>query len=114
MTAAVRPPQAYLLANMESITLAEALEKYEPVILKVCQHLWACCDDRQYIPCELPDLIQAARLRIAEKWALFNHRGSVAPYMRKVARSAAISHLRDLNRNSPLPIDLQQFAHLAG
>ena len=99
---------------MENLTLSQALTQYDPLIVHECEHVWKAAHDLDHIRCELPDLIQSARLRVAEKWHLFKPTHSLAPYMRRVARVAALYCLRDARRNYTPPIDLQIFAHLAG
>jgi len=92
---------------MVHLTAAEALDKYEPVILRACIRVWqSTTDARQFTPCELPDLIQAARLRILETWPQVRAHTSVAPYMRKTAATAARLCLRRERRQARLPVNL--------
>ena len=94
---------------MSTITCAEALVKYEPLIVHECQRAWDPANYvTQFAPCELPDLIQSARLRIIEKWNLLDPRRPVAAYLRRIAYTAAITCLRREARQALYPIDLTE------
>lgn len=96
---------------MEHLTAAQAVVKYQPLIIHECQKVWrAATATGGPLPCELSDLIQAARLRVLEKWALCAPKKTAAPYIRRIAHNAAIDCLRQWFMPT---IDLMQLSEYA-
>ena len=96
---------------MEHLTAAEAVVKYQPLIIHECQNVWrSAMYCTPLLPCELADLIQSARLRVMEKWASCTPNRTAAPWIREAAHNAAIDCLRQWFMP---PVDLTLFAEYA-
>lgn len=88
------------------MTIGECLDRYNPLLVEACRAVYERHHNSlDFSPCDIEDLVQCARIRVVRKWHILTYRTSPAPYLRRIATTAAIDELRRLQRVA-LPIDL--------
>ena len=98
---------------MDAITCAEALQRYREVIIGECETELLYADAADL--CEPSDLVQEAHIHLLLCWPRLTAKArDLKCCVRTETRWFIRRHLKQQRQRTFPPIDLNQFAHLAG